>query len=666
MNDHRRPGPPAKVRAVLARNKDLLRNAGSLAATTGLTSLFGFVFWIVADHEFPKAEVGHAIAATNAMQLLGTIGMLGLGTMLIGELPKRNRDRGGLFAASMATSAIGSAVLGIIFAVVVGLYFSDADHLPGIGGTPGQALIFVAGVALTGATMVFDEGTIGLLRGGVQLWRNMAMSAIKLAVLPVLALFLHDAYGVGISLSLVIATAGSMIPAAVMLRRSGSPIYRRPDWQSLRRLLPVAVTHNWLNLATAIPTAIIPIIVPLAVGAAANSVFYDVWMISTLLFMVPVHLGTVLFALASASPRVMAEKLRFVLRISLLIGLPAMLVLAVTAHFALDLFGPGYAALGTVPLWLRIIGYVPQMPRAQFVAVSRATNKVGRAAGLMCFFALCEAVSVYVGGKLGDHYIGGEHGGLYGLSIAYLCVLVIEGLITAPTVLRAAYAYTAAATGAFPVVPAAAGASGATAGASGPLRRLTGGLTRLTGELTKLTGELPQLPGAPDRTESGLATLFAITSAAVVSDGNTLNVATQIWRTGGFPQLPPEATGPLKPVPSFTPHGMAGQAAPTVQTPVQRAEYQRRQQAGIDALLSIATLVRLSEDTQTTPVLASEDTQTTTPAPPSEDAQTTIPVPPSEDAQTTTPVLPSEDTQEETADDGDEGHKEGLAVAGSD
>ena len=48
-------------------------------------------------------------------------------------------------------------------------------------------LIFVPGAALTGATLVFDEGTIGMLRGGVQLWRNMAMSAIKLAVLPVVA-----------------------------------------------------------------------------------------------------------------------------------------------------------------------------------------------------------------------------------------------------------------------------------------------------------------------------------------------------------------------------------------------------------------------------------------------------------------------------------------------
>jgi len=591
MDDQQSSGLSAKVRAVLARNQDLLRNAGSLAATTGLTSVFGFVFWIIADHEFPKAEVGHAIAATNAMQLIGMIGMFGLGTMMIGELPKRVGNRGGLFAASMAASAIGSAVLGVIFAAVVGLYFSDADHLPGIGGTPGQALIFVAGVVLTGATMVFDEGTIGLLRGGVQLWRNLAISAIKLALLPVLALFLHDAYGVGITLSLVIATAGSMIPAAFLLMRGGSSIFHRPDWQSLRRLFPVAVSHNWLNLAVVIPSSILPVIVPLAVGAAQNSVFYDVWMISSLLFMVPIHLGTVLFALASASPEVMAEKLRFVLRISLLIGLPVMAVLAVAAHFALNLFGPGYAALGTVPLWLRILGYIPQMPKAQYIAVSRATNKVGRAAGLVCIFAVCEVAAVYVGGKLGNHYIGGEGGGLYGLSFAYLGVLVMEGLITAPIVLRAAYAHTAAGTGAFPAVPAAAGAM---AGATGPLYSLTGELTKLTGELTRLTGGLPRLPGAPDREESGLASLFAITSAAVISDGNTLNVATQIWRTGGFPQLPPEETRPQRAVPvaATTLYDMyVGQAAPAGQSRVQQATYERRQRDGLDALLAIATPV---------------------------------------------------------------------------
>ena len=193
MNDQQSSGQSSKLRDLWERNQDLLRNAGSLAATTGLTSIFGFVFTIVAARVFLPNEVGWGNAAINAMQLFGTIGMFGLNTMLIGELPKlKGRDRGGLFAASMATSAIGSAILGLIFAVIVGLYFSDAHHLPGIGGTSAEVLLFVVGTALTGTLLVFDEGTIGLLRGGVQLWRNMSLSALKLIALPVTAVLVHS------------------------------------------------------------------------------------------------------------------------------------------------------------------------------------------------------------------------------------------------------------------------------------------------------------------------------------------------------------------------------------------------------------------------------------------------------------------------------------------
>jgi hypothetical protein len=369
-----------------------------------------------------------------------------------------------------------------------------------------------------------------------------------------------------------------MVPASIMLIRSGSRVFHRPDWQSLRRLFPVAMSHNWLNLAMSAPPKLVPIVVTAVVGGHAGGVFYVVWMISSLLMMVPVHLGTVLFALASASPEVVAEKLRFVLRVSLMIGLPVMAVLAIGAHFILYVYKPVYAELGTVPLWLFIIAYIPQMPRAQYIAVSRATNKVNQAAGLLCVFAVFEVGSVYLGGK---------YGGLNGLSFAYLGIFVMEGLITAPTVLRAAYAHTAAATGAFPAVSATARATGSMPAASGPL-------ARVTGELMKLTGSLPALPGAPSRQESGLAALFAIASAAVASDGNTLNVATEIWRTGSFPAIPADATGPRRAAHAVTSLDMfGGQAAGTTgatEAP-QQPSYWRRQQAGIDALLSMATPV---------------------------------------------------------------------------
>ena len=254
MNDQQSSGLSAKVRDALQRNSVLLRNAGSLAATTGLTSLFGFVFTIVAARSFSPNAVGWGNAAINAMQLFGTIGMFGLNTMLIGELPKRKQDgesRGGLVSASVAASAIGSVTLGLIFALIVGLHFNK--HLPGVGGTLGEVLLFTIGTALTSATLVLDDATIGILRGGVQLWRNMSLSAIKLIALPVTAVLLHDKFGVGLSLAYVIGIVGSLIPASIMIVRGGSRLYQRPDWKSLRRLLPVAINHNWLNLAMATP-----------------------------------------------------------------------------------------------------------------------------------------------------------------------------------------------------------------------------------------------------------------------------------------------------------------------------------------------------------------------------------------------------------------------------
>jgi hypothetical protein len=406
------------------------------------------------------------------------------------------------------------------------------------------------------------------------------MSAVKLLALPVTAFVLHDGFGEGLNLSFVIGTAVSVIPAAVMLIRYGYSVWHKPDWPLLRSLFKVALSHNWLNLAINTPPRIIPVVVTVAVSPKANAVFYVAYMISSFLFMVPVHLSTVLFAIASASPELIAEKLRFVLRVSLMIGLPVMAVLAIGAHFMLNIFGPNYAVLGTVPLWLLIIGYIPQMPKAQFIAVSRATNKVGRAAGLLCITACCEVASIYIGGK---------HGGLDGLSFAYLGVLTCEGLITAPTVLRAAYSHTVAATGSFPAVPATAQAT-ATMPKTGPL-------ARVTGELVRLTGALTVLPGAPDRQENGLAALFAIASAAVASDGHTLDVATEVWKTGAFPAIPADATGPRKVRQAATTYDMFGdQPGGAAGIPPHQLSYRHRQQAGIDALMAIATPVTQSDE----------------------------------------------------------------------
>ncbi|HBW19506.1 MAG TPA: hypothetical protein DEH11_11120, partial [Actinobacteria bacterium] len=139
----------------------MLASAGSLLATTGVASGLGFAYWALAARLFSQQAVGYGSAAVSAMTLLGTIGMLGLGTVLIGELPRR-RGRAGLVSAALLASCIASLILGLGFAIVAPHFSGRFGHVTGMAG---QAALFAAGAALTGVTLVFDQATIGLMRG---------------------------------------------------------------------------------------------------------------------------------------------------------------------------------------------------------------------------------------------------------------------------------------------------------------------------------------------------------------------------------------------------------------------------------------------------------------------------------------------------------------------
>lgn len=413
------------AKASWQRHRALLSNASSLVATTGVGSVLGFVYWALAARLFTQQAVGYGSAAISAITLLGTIGMFGLGTVLIGELPRR-RPRAGLVSAALAASGLGSLILGLGFAIVAPRVSQSFVH---ISGTAEQAALFAAGVMVTGASLVFDQATIGLLRGGLQLTRNVSFAAAKLVALPATAFILHSELGAGIMISWVAGTAVSLIPVAVRLRLAGTTILPRPDWGVLRGLGKSAVAHSWLNIAITVPWSLIPVLVTAIVSPSANAAFYVAWMLVSFVYIVPAALSTVLFAEVAADPQVIARKIRFTLRLSLLIGLPGMIALILGGHLALSIFGTGYARIATLPLCLLAISYLPAIPKIHYIAVCRAADKIPRAATVLTIAATAEVTAVA---------LGGASGGLRGLSFALLGVYLVEGLVTAPAVVRAA------------------------------------------------------------------------------------------------------------------------------------------------------------------------------------------------------------------------------------
>jgi O-antigen/teichoic acid export membrane protein len=412
-----------------AANRELLVNAGSMIGTTVVTSGLGFVYWWVAARQFPAEAVGFASAAISAMSLIGTIGIVGLGTLLIGELSRQPGQRGSLITTALLVSGLLSSLLGGVFALVAPVVSEEFQPLAGDFARIG---LFVLGVALTAITLVLDQALIGLLRGGLQLWRNGIFALVKLAALLPLSWWLADTTGLGIYTTWTIGNLVSLLGLAgiaLMLRIRWRA--RRPQWSVLRDLPGAALGHHALNLALQLPGFALPIVVTALLSAALNASFYMAWLMLHLVFAIPYTLTTVLYAVGVADRGAFAQKMRLTLSLATAIGLLSNIVLWLGADQIMGLFGPSYAAEAAWALRIMGLGVFPLIVKDHYVVMQRVHGRIPATAAWIALSSLLELLFAALGAQL--------HG-LYGLSVGFAIALYVEGLLMARVVYQAASA----------------------------------------------------------------------------------------------------------------------------------------------------------------------------------------------------------------------------------
>lgn len=412
-----RPGMP---RAILA-------NAASLMATQGITSGLGVVFWGLAAHHFSRAAVGLAGGAVSAMTLLGTLATLGFGTALIGELPRRRSGKRALvWSAAVVCSGTG-AVLGVAFAVGAG---HVSRGLTPLAETAGSVALFSAGVAITSMALVFDGATIGLLRGRLQLGRNVIFAAVKLVLLIAAVGLLSHRSGLGIFatwalgtlLSLVLVGGGTLGRGVLRLRAF------RPRPSLLKGMWSQAFGHQAYNLSFTVPSFVLPLAVLTFVSAQANGEFYVAFMIAAFIFMIPNALTTVLFAVGAMEPDALAKRLRLTLAVSVATCLGAIVVIMVGAQDILGLFGDKYAGAAWTLRTLTLAA-LPLIVKTHFLAVTRILRQLRQSMPIVWSGAVLEVIAGAVGAIMG---------GIEGVSIGWLIALTLEACVMSRTVVPAA------------------------------------------------------------------------------------------------------------------------------------------------------------------------------------------------------------------------------------
>lgn len=407
----------------------MLFNAGSLAGTTAVTSVLGFVYWWIAARKFSPEAVGFASAAISAMLLLGTACVLGLGTLLIGELPRQKGQEAALISGALILVGVVGGIAGIGFAIASPLVSSDFNLLSANLST---IAMFALGVSLTSVTIVLDQAFIGLLRGDVQFWRNTFFAVAKFILVYWVSFWLLHDTGMAIYAAWTVSNALSLLALAVyyLLRGRLFGTHYLPQWGMLRKLGPEALRHHVLNLTLQAPTLILPVLVTVLLSVITNAWFYVAWRVAGFVFVVPTVLPTALYAASAAQPAALASKIRLTLGLATAACLLASCLLLLGTQQVLSLFGSAYADQATWCLRILCLGAFPLIIKNHYIAICRIKNQVGRATLPMIGAGVFE---------LGVAALGARLDGLSGLSLGWVLALCLEALLMARTVYIATF-----------------------------------------------------------------------------------------------------------------------------------------------------------------------------------------------------------------------------------
>ncbi|MBF4161071.1 lipopolysaccharide biosynthesis protein [Nocardioides acrostichi] len=420
----------------------LVGSAASLVLTTGLTSGLGFVFWALGARLFSTGDLGEAATAISAMNLISTLAMLGLGTLLVARLPAMRTGRRELLVTAALLSAVAGAVLALVVALALPMSMTG---LPGVGDQVFPTAVFAAGVGVNTTGVVLDQALLSMLGGGPQLGRNIVLTVSKLLLLAAIAVLVASSGSVGIYGSWLVGNLLSLVALTLWVARRQEVRLRsvRPRLSSIRGLALESVWHHSLNLALATPYFALPIVASAVLGSVSAGHLYAVLQVAFGVFMLPLALSTALFASGSRDASEFVDEFRFTLRVSVAACLAANVVLAPLAGVVLQLFGSDYAREGRTALILIALAGFGVLVRDHHVSVARVTGHVGRESALLGGFTVIELVAAATGARLG---------GLTGLAVGWVLVMAVELMVLTPRV-AAVYRRRASVPAAAPVEP---------------------------------------------------------------------------------------------------------------------------------------------------------------------------------------------------------------------
>ncbi len=348
------------------------RNAYSLMASNGLTSVLGVVYWSIAARSYPAAVMGASAAAISMLLFLSGAAQLNLRPALLRLLPGSGAraawlvQRVYILALTLSTF---TAVLVFGGGAVVGSPWSAIGDLV----SPAGIGLLVVGTACWSIFNLQDGVLTGLRRTG---WVPVENGIYALAKIGVLMAGVALLPATGIVVSWIVPTIVIVIVVSVVLAVRWIPAYmaehgdRRPDLD--RRSLVTFVAADSVGALFALgASTLLPVLVVGAVGPTQGAYFAITWTIIMSLALVPINMAASLTVESIHTRAALGPQIRRLALHLYRLLVPLVVGVIVLAEWILHLFGEAYSQNATAALRIGALGLLPFAANFLFMATAR-------------------------------------------------------------------------------------------------------------------------------------------------------------------------------------------------------------------------------------------------------------------------------------------------------
>jgi O-antigen/teichoic acid export membrane protein len=372
---HRRVGLARQSFARLAgsRQVPVYRSSYALLTTTVANALLGLLFWVLAARLYPASVVGLGAGGISALQLVASVGWVGLQFTLMRYVPAAGASRRRLVGLVYA-AGIGVALLA---AVIFTLTLSRALEVPYLSSGEASIIAFWGSVAVWVVFSLQDAVLVGIRRSLLVPVENAAYGALKLLLLAALST-VSDPW----TLLGVWAGAAGLVAAIVnglLFRRLLGGDERPAAMPPAGTITRFSLGQTAVALTAWVPDFLVPLLVLRYLNEAANAYYYAAWTVGVSTRLLAVNIANALTVEGAYAEVPVRALLRSVARLCGAVLLPVIVVLLLGASEILRVFGADYADAGAPLLRYFAVSLVPFAVATFVVALDRIRERSGAA-----------------------------------------------------------------------------------------------------------------------------------------------------------------------------------------------------------------------------------------------------------------------------------------------